>query len=298
MPPTASGASSAAPHPVGSSEGTARARTSSSASSTRASRPRASASRIGRSCKNKLGNVVYQQVPIGPPPAGWAGTCQTGEQLDGVELQQQADRRPLLQRGHGRQRRHRCQPAVGVQLRRATTTATARTRPAPSGGNYGVPADRCGRRVRQGQRHGAARPRRDVQGPLVDAGLVDRERHRRRPARRDRRGRRRRRRRDQLLDQRHAEQLPRRCRDRVPERGRRGRLRLRLGRQRRARPSRRSRTRARGSRPSPPRRTTASAPARPRSTASRTPARRPAPARRRASWSRSARRPRRPASAS
>ena len=29
--------------------------------------------------KNKLGNIVYQQVPIGPPPAGWAGTCQTGE---------------------------------------------------------------------------------------------------------------------------------------------------------------------------------------------------------------------------
>ena len=29
--------------------------------------------------RNRQGNVVYRQVPIGPPPAGWAGTCQTGE---------------------------------------------------------------------------------------------------------------------------------------------------------------------------------------------------------------------------
>jgi subtilisin family serine protease len=31
--------------------------------------------------KDKLGKVVYEQVPIGTPPAGWAGTCQTGEQF-------------------------------------------------------------------------------------------------------------------------------------------------------------------------------------------------------------------------
>jgi subtilisin family serine protease len=30
--------------------------------------------------KNKLGKVVYEQVPIGAPPDGWAGTCQTGEE--------------------------------------------------------------------------------------------------------------------------------------------------------------------------------------------------------------------------
>ena len=29
--------------------------------------------------RNKLGKVVYEQVPVGPPPAGWAGVCQTGE---------------------------------------------------------------------------------------------------------------------------------------------------------------------------------------------------------------------------
>ena len=81
--------------------------------------------------------------------------------------------------------------------------------------------DRRGRRVRQGQRHRSPRPRRGVQGALVDGRT-------RRPraangvdlARRDRPGRRGRRRRDQLLDQRHDDQLPRRRRDRVPERRR------------------------------------------------------------------------------
>lgn len=28
---------------------------------------------------NKLGKVVFEQVELGPPPAGWAGICQTGE---------------------------------------------------------------------------------------------------------------------------------------------------------------------------------------------------------------------------
>jgi subtilisin family serine protease len=31
---------------------------------------------------NKLGKVVYEQVELGPPPAGWAGICQTGEEWD------------------------------------------------------------------------------------------------------------------------------------------------------------------------------------------------------------------------
>ena len=33
-----------------------------------------------REIRRRLGNVVYQVTPVGPPPAGWAGTCQTGEQ--------------------------------------------------------------------------------------------------------------------------------------------------------------------------------------------------------------------------
>jgi len=31
--------------------------------------------------RDKLGKVIYEQVEIGPPPAGWAGTCQTGEEF-------------------------------------------------------------------------------------------------------------------------------------------------------------------------------------------------------------------------
>ena len=90
-----------------------------------------------------------------------------------------------------------------------------------------------------------------------------------RPRRRHRPGRRRRRRRHQLLDQRHADELPRPGRDRVPVRRRRRHLRRRSRPATTARPLARSRTRARGSPPSLPARTTATARARSRSATAR-----------------------------
>jgi subtilisin family serine protease len=75
------------------------------------------------------------------------------------------------------------------------------------------------------QRHRAARAHRRLQGALVDPGRLDGQRQRIRPRGRDRPGCGRRCRCHQLLGQRHADQLPRPGGDRVPVRGRRGRVR-------------------------------------------------------------------------
>ena len=86
-----------------------------------------------------------------------------------------------------------------------------------------------------------------------------------RPRRRDRSGGRRRRGRDQLLDQRHDDQLPRPGGDVVPVRRRRRRVRGGVGRQLRSDRRHRRASRRRGSRRSPPARTIATAKARSRS---------------------------------
>ena len=105
-----------------------KARTSSSASSTAASGRsiRAFRDRTGTNGNaTKDGKLGYQQIP------GWHGKCTPGEQFSALELQPEADRRPLLQRRLGRRRRHRRAAARGSSSRRATTTATARTRHRP-----------------------------------------------------------------------------------------------------------------------------------------------------------------------
>ena len=163
--------------------------------------------------------------------------------------------------GLGRRRRARGGPAVGVHVARDYNghgTHTSST----AGGNDGVHAD--GAAAAFGTISGMAPRARiaDVQGALVDAGRVDRERLQRRPRRGDRPGGRRRRRRHQLLDQRHADELrSTRSRSRScspPTRASSSRPRPATT----ARPRPRWRTRARGSRRSRRARTTATARAR------------------------------------
>ena len=173
-----------------------------------------------------------------PADPGLARQVHARRAVHGVELQPEADRRAVLQRGLGRERWHRCAAPARVQLaarlrrprhahghdrRRGTTTSRR-------------PATR--RRFGADQRHRAAGPHRRVQGLLPDAGrrqllhLGQRRRHR--P------GSRRRRRRPELLDLGLADELPRPGRGRLPLRGGRGRLRRRLGGEQRARRPRRS----------------------------------------------------------
>ena len=52
--------------------------------------------------KNKLGKVVYEQVPLGAPACRLGRCLPDRRGVDGGQLQQQADRRPLLQRRPGR----------------------------------------------------------------------------------------------------------------------------------------------------------------------------------------------------
>ena len=151
----------------------------------------------------------------------------------------------------------------GSSSRRATTTATGRTqrrRPAATSASSRR-VTRC--RVRRDQRDGAARPHLRVQGALVDAGRLDRERLHARPRGRDRPGRRGRRRRHQLLDQRDDDSN---FLDPVEVSflfaADAGVFVVRVRRQQRARLRARSLIRARGSRPSRRARTTATVAAR------------------------------------
>ena len=130
-----------------------------------------------------------------------------------------------------------------------------------AGGNANVPPP-ARPRLRFRQRHRSAGPHRCLQGVLVVPGTAARAHGRH--ARRHRPGRRRRRGRHQLLHQRHAYELPRPGRDRVPVRRRRRHLRGGVGRQQRPGHVAPSPTPARGSPRLPRARTTATATARSR----------------------------------
>ena len=117
-----------------------------------------------------------------------------------LQLQPEADRRPLLQRGLGRQRRHRRAAARGSTTRRATSAATAPTPPAPPAATptSRPPARRpCSAPSAASRRAPASRPTRSAGRPGTGGScFTHRQRRRHRPGRRRRRGR------HQLLDQR------------------------------------------------------------------------------------------------
>ena len=179
--------------------------------------------------KDKLGKVVYEQVPIGPPPVGWAGICGSGEEWTAADCNNKLIGARHFNAGFGGD--------AGIAATRPWEftsprdynghgTHTAST----AGGNYGVPA--TGAAAAFGKVSGMA-PRARIaaykalwstqdsstaQGNGVDllaaidtavADGVDVINY--------------------SVSGTHDE-LPRRRRDRVPERGRRRRLRLRVGR--------------------------------------------------------------------
>ncbi len=89
--------------------------------------------------KDKLGKVVYEQVPLGAPPAGWAGICQTGEEWTAAHCNNKLIGARHFNAGFGGD--------AGIAATRPWEftsprdynghgTHTAST----SGGNYGVPA--------------------------------------------------------------------------------------------------------------------------------------------------------------
>ncbi len=135
----------------------------------------------------------YQQIP------GWNGKCTPGEAFTGSDCNQKLIGARYYNAGWGGN------AGIDAQLPwefnsprdfggHGTHTATT------AGGNASVPATGAGRRVRQHQRHRAARAHRGLQGLLGNRRrrlvLHDRQRGGHRP------GRGRRRRRHQLLDQR------------------------------------------------------------------------------------------------
>ena len=75
--------------------------------------------------RDAAGKLSYQQIP------GWNGQVHAGRGLQRLDVQPEADRRSALQRLVGRRRRRRGANGRGSSPRCATTTATARTRPAP-----------------------------------------------------------------------------------------------------------------------------------------------------------------------
>ena len=108
----------------------------------------------------KDGKLDYQQIP------GWHGKCTPRRAVQRQRLQPEADRRAVLQRRLGRQRRHRRAtfPCEFNSPRdwdgHGTHTATT------AGGNANVAGHRPAAVVRHDQRHGAARPHRRLQGLL------------------------------------------------------------------------------------------------------------------------------------
>ena len=245
--------------------------------------------------KDKLGKVVYEQVPLGAPPAGWAGTCQTGEQWTAADCNNKLIGARYFNAGQGGN--------TGIDTNRPWEFNSPRDynghgthTSSTSGGNFGVPA--TGAAAAFGKVSGMA-PRARVAmykalwstqdsstASGCSADLVA------------------------AINQAVADGVDvinysisgtrTNFHDRVEIAFSTRPLRASSSPRRRAttaRSCRPSPTRARGSRPSRLRRMTASAPVRPdrrhhvRGASL-------APALRRASWSRSARRPRRPASAS
>ena len=227
------------------------ARTSSSASSTRAS---------GRSSKSVLGpqgstaadgNLYPQRHRV---PRDLPGR----RAVPSRQLQQQGARRSVVQRRVGR---HRGAEACdrGSSCRRATTAATARTPRPTAGGNFGIQPTGDAAFFSPNQRHGAARTHRHLQGCWSTQDARPRAASRPTSSAAIDAGRRGRRRCHQLLDQRdddsnfHDPSRSRSCSQRrrvssCPRRPATPAL---------ARPL--SPTRARGSRRSPPARTTARA---------------------------------------
>ncbi len=156
-------------------------RTSSSASSTPGITPESLSFTDRKIKKDKLGKVVYEQVPLGAPPAGWAGTCQTGEAWTASDCNNKLIGARYFNAGQGGN--------AGIDTNRPWEFISPRDY--NGHGTHTVvdlrrqlrrPGDGCRRRVRQGQRHGASGARRVYKALLVDAGLVDRERQRRRSA--------------------------------------------------------------------------------------------------------------------
>ena len=133
-------------------------------SSTPASGRRASASRDRTGVNGNATQGRQARLPADPRLARQVHARRGVQRLD---VQPEADRRPVVQRGLGRRRRHRRQRPVGVQLRprlqRPRHPHRLHRRRQPR-----RPGDRPGRRLRRDQRHGAARPHRHVQGALVD----------------------------------------------------------------------------------------------------------------------------------
>ena len=209
------------------------ARTSSSASSTPASGPSPELLRPRKAEPTSAG----AKLATSRSPAGTASASPPRRQRrslwDANLCNQKLIAAQYFNAALGRQRWHRRRAAVGVHLRRVTTTVTARTPASTAGGNYGVPP--TGPAAAFGAVSGMA-PRARI---AAYKALWSTEDGRRRAASTPDlvaaidTGRRRRRRRHQLLDLRHADELPRPRRDRVPVRSRRGHLRRRLGRQQR-----------------------------------------------------------------
>ena len=176
----------------------------------------------------RTASSAYQQIP------GLARQVHTGRAVhrDRICNQKLIGAR-YFNAGWGGNAGHRRGCAHGSSTRRATTTVTARTRRRPRAATRTCrrpgPA-RCSARSTASRRARASRRTRrcwSTQDAATASGFTAR------PRRGDRPGGRRRRRRHQLLDQRHADELPRSGRGGVPVRRRRRRVRRRLGRQQR-----------------------------------------------------------------
>ena len=107
---------------------------------------------------------VYQQIP------GWHGKCMPGEGFNASLCNQKLIGAQYFNAGQGGNAGIDAEPPVGVQLRRATTTATARTPRRPPAATSTSPTTGAAPLFGTDQRHGPAGPHRGVQGPLVDRG--------------------------------------------------------------------------------------------------------------------------------
>ena len=166
----------------------------------------------------KDGKLAYQQIP------GWHGKCTPGEEFNASMCNQKLIGAQWFNAGYGGDAGidDECPWEFNsVRDYGGHGTHTAST----AGGNNNVPttgpAAVFGRSAASRRTPGSPRTRRCGRSRPARAAAQHRPRRRHRPGRRRRRGR------HQLLDQRHADQLPRPGRDLVPVRGRRRHLRRR-----------------------------------------------------------------------
>ena len=105
----------------------------------------------------------FAATGYGPPPAGWNGECRVRRAVDAEQLQQQADRRPLLQQG--------LRPCRRLALGRLPVGPRSRGPWNAYGLDRGRKRGRrCvdpGQELRNDQRHGASRAHRRLQGVLA-----------------------------------------------------------------------------------------------------------------------------------